>query len=183
MHSIARSAATVFTVAAAFTLSACTSSGGATGPAALGRVPIPTAPATPIIPTARVGHAQLVSAGDTVLVDLPDGSQALATVSGPSLDVPTAAGAAPLKHVTGKLTVKVVAQRGAIPLDVTGLVARDDLDHVVKLSADHMSATATPNHPAVILLTGVFQSGDTSLTWNAASGRPLATWDFQVEVD
>ena len=145
-------------------------------------MPIPTAPASPIIPTASAGHAQLVATGDTVLLDLPDGSRALATVSGPSLDTPTAAGAAPAKQVTGQLTVTVVAQSGSVPVSASVFTVRDELGRSVPVIADRASAIATAAAPAVLHLTGVFSAGDTNLTWSL-SGHALATWDFQVELD
>jgi hypothetical protein len=168
-------------LAGALALAGC-SSNSSPDPSTLGRVAIPTAPASPLVPTASVGHAQLVAIGDSVLVVLPGGARALATASGPSLDTPTAAGATAAKTVTGTLTITVTAQQGSVPVQASALSVIDELGHQVAVSADRPSAAATAGHPATVHLRGVFFAGDTSVTWKLA-GRPVATWDFQVELD
>lgn len=174
--------AAALAAATALALTACTGGSSPPDPSTLGTVAIPTAPASPMIPTASVGHAQLVTAGDTVLVDLPGGAQALATVSGPSLDTPTAAGAAPATQVTGQLTVTLTARRGSIPVAASAFAVRDELGHPIAVSPDRPAATAAPGAPATLRLTGTFTAGDATITWSTA-GQPLATWDFQVELD
>ncbi|MDH6126354.1 hypothetical protein [Kitasatospora sp. GP82] len=148
----------------------------------LGRVPIPTPPASPIVPTASPGHAQLVAMGDAVRLDLGP-QQGQITATGPDLELPAPApGKAPPTQSRGTITVTLQVPAGSDVLSADALTATDELGRTVPLTADTASATATPGHSAVLRLAGTFAAGHSTLTWGKA-GKPLTTWDFEVELD
>ncbi|MGF1431420.1 hypothetical protein [Kitasatospora sp. LaBMicrA B282] len=150
--------------------------------AKLGKVPIPSAPASPIVPTAAPGHAQLVAMGDPVQVDLGN-QQARITATGPDLaNAAPAQGAKPADSSPGTVTVTLSVPAGSLPLTADTLTADDELGHPIPLTADTQAATAAPGHDAVVHLSGTFGVGHATLTWSSA-GKPLATWDFEVELD
>lgn len=148
----------------------------------LGAVPIPTAPASPVVPTASPGHAQLVAMGDAVRVDL-GAEHDLITATGPDLDLPAAAPGAPVPTASrGTLTVALRVETGSRTLRAGALAVTDELGHSVPCSADRATATAVPGTDAVVRLTATLAAGHSTLTWSDA-GSVLATWDFEVELD
>ncbi|MDH6131244.1 hypothetical protein P3T37_000613 [Kitasatospora sp. MAA4] len=148
----------------------------------LGRVAIPSAPGAPIVPTASPGHAQLVAMGDAVHLDL-GAQQGQITATGPDLALPAPApGAAPAAQSQGSITVTLRVPAGSEVLSGDALAVSDELGHAVQVTADAASATAGPGHDAVLHLAGTFAAGHSTLTWSNA-GKPLATWDFEVELD
>ncbi|MGE7436658.1 hypothetical protein [Kitasatospora sp. NPDC001175] len=148
----------------------------------LGQVPIPSAPASPIVPTASQGHAQLVAMGDAVALDLGTG-QGRITATGPDLDLPAPSpGSAPPERSKGTITVRLHATAGSVDLDPATFALTDELGHAVPFTADRPSATANPAQDAVFTLSAVFDAGHSTLSWSSA-GKPLATWDFEVELD
>ncbi|MDH6114427.1 hypothetical protein P3T36_000828 [Kitasatospora sp. MAP12-15] len=162
------------------TVTACSSAKPA--PQDLGRVPIPSAPAAPIVPTASAGHAQLVAMGDAVHLDLGT-QQGQITATGPDLALPAPApGAAPATESKGVITVVLKAQAGSDVLSADALTVTDEVGHTVPVTADVASASAGPGRDAVVHLAGTFAAGHSTLTWSNA-GKPLATWDFEVELD
>lgn len=180
----AQFAAGAIGVVAAGALTAC-SPGNHAEPQDLGRVPIPTPPAVRATPTASPGHAQLVSIGDTVRVEV-GGRSVLVTASGPELRaaVPpsVSAPAAPDRRSAGTVTVTLRAASEPVTLCAAGLAARDELGHAIPLAADQPCATAAPGRAAALRLSGTFAAGHATLVWQSA-GKPLVTWDFEVELD
>jgi hypothetical protein len=158
------------------------SCGGQNTPQDLGAVPIPSAPASAVPVTAAPGHAQLVAIGDPVHLDLGS-QQGQITATGPDLAVtgPTAGGKPP-EQSKGTVTVVLKVTDGSRPLDPADLTASDELGKPIALTADTAAVTATPGHDATVHLSGTFEAGHATLSWNAA-GKPLATWDFEVELD
>ncbi|MDH6577075.1 hypothetical protein [Kitasatospora sp. MAP5-34] len=148
----------------------------------LGRVPIPTPPASPIVPTAVPGHPQLVAMGDAVHLDLGP-QQAQITATGPDLALSAPApGGTPPSASRGTVTVTLHVPAGSGALSASGLAVSDELGHPVPFTTDLAAATATPGHDAVLHLAATFAAGHSTLSW-AAAGKPLATWDFEVELD
>ncbi|MFF7636041.1 hypothetical protein ACFZB9_23280 [Kitasatospora sp. NPDC008050] len=148
----------------------------------LGRVPIPSAPGTPIVVTAVPGHAQLVAMGDRVHLDL-GAEQGEITANGPELaNSAPSPGAAPASQSAGSLTVTLHLTAGQQQLSAQDLTATDELGHGIPLTADNASVTVAPGHDGVLHLSGTFAAGHSTLTWSNA-GKPLATWDFEVELD
>lgn len=153
-----------------------TGSGAAKTVRKLGRVPIPSAPAAPAEPTASPGHAQLVAMGDPVRVVLGGGAGGGAgrvAALGPDFAAGT-----DMDRRAGSVTVRSYrTDAGREPrLCASELTFHDELGRVV------------PTHPVGpacgtrVVLAGTFESGHATLTWRY-SGRPLVTWDFQVELD
>ncbi|MFI6688949.1 hypothetical protein [Streptomyces sp. NPDC050485] len=148
----------------------------------LGRVPIPTPPPSPVVPTASAGHAQLVAMGDAVHLDLGS-QQGQVTATGPALDLPAPSpGAAVPTASKGSITVVLHVTAGNQVLNADALAVTDELGHTVPFIPDAPSATASPGHDAILHLAATFTAGHSTLTWNNA-GKPLATWDFEVELD
>ncbi|GAB2714373.1 hypothetical protein [Kitasatospora kifunensis] len=155
--------------------------GGAKTPD-LGRVPIPSAPATPIAVTAVPGHAQLVAMGDPVHLDL-GAQQGEITATGPELAVSAPSpGQAPPSQSAGSITVTLHLSAGQQEFNAADLTATDELGHGIPLTADAASVSVAPGHDGVLHLSGTFAAGHSTLTWSNA-GKPLTTWDFEVELD
>ncbi|GAA1956378.1 hypothetical protein [Kitasatospora viridis] len=178
-HGFGRGAAAVLLLALAGLTTAC---GGQNTPQPLGALPIPSAPLSPAPVTASPGHAQLVAMGDPVQLVLA-GAHGQVTASGPDLEV---SGPAPDGKVAseskGSVTVVLRATDGSARLDPADLAATDEQGKPIPLTADAGPLTATPGHDATLHLSGTFPIGHATLQWNQ-SGQPLATWDFEVELD
>jgi hypothetical protein len=163
-------------------LTALTASCGQSKPQDLGAVPIPSAPASQAPVTAGPGHAQLVAMGDPVHLEL-GGQQGQITATGPDLETTgPAPGGKPPEQSKGTVTVVLRVTDGSRPLDPADLIATDELGKPIALAADAGPVTATPGHDATLHLSGTFAAGHATISWNSA-GKPLATWDFEVELD
>jgi hypothetical protein len=158
------------------------SCGGQNTPQDLGALPIPSAPASQVPVTAAPGHAQLVAMGDPVHLELGS-QQGQITATGPDLETtgPTAGGQPP-QQSKGTVTVVLKVADDSRTLDPADLTATDELGKPITLTPDAGPVTATPGHDATLHLTGTFAAGHATLSWNSA-GKPLATWDFEVELD
>ena len=149
-----------------------------------GSYPVATAQAAvTATPTVTPGGYQLVAAGVPVDLRTPD-AEAVVTVSGPDVDVPTPQVGQPItaSRAPGVLTVTVVPSSGSVPVRAGDFLGLDEEQAPYALTPDAEEVTATPGHPATLHLTSDFASGHTTLTWQP-DGRPLVTWDFVVEID
>ncbi|MEU1624851.1 hypothetical protein ABZ746_05775 [Streptomyces sp. NPDC020096] len=150
-------------------------------PQDLGRVPIPTAPASPVVPTASPGHAQLVAMGDAVGVSTGS-DQAQITAAGPDLRLPSTASGRPPASAPGTITVTVHPVSGTTTLRADDLTITDELGHSVHFTSDRPTADASQGQAAVLHLAATYAAGHSTITWKPA-GKPLVTWDFEVELD
>lgn len=146
----------------------------------LGKVPIPSGPATEPTPTASPGHPQLLAIGAPVRVTVP-GVAAVVAALGPDVNLP--AGTPTAKSATGTITVTATVTTGTLALRATDFTSRDETGRAVPLAASGpATATATPGKPGSVRMTGTFQAGAAQVTWRF-NGTVLAIWDFNVELD
>ncbi|WP_037577692.1 hypothetical protein [Phaeacidiphilus oryzae] len=134
----------------------------------LGRVPIPTAPATPLQPTASPGRAQLVAMGVRVHVVLGALGGTI-TALGPEF----AAGSS-MDRRAGRVTVRTTGP--GLRVCAGEFAFHDELGRRVPVH------TVGPSCGAAVTLAGTFDSGHTTLTWTRAR-LTVVTWDFEVELD
>lgn len=171
---------------AALTLSGCSSASAPEAAPHAGQYPVATPVAeTTTMPTAAAGRYQVLPAGEPVDVRLPGGREAVVDVLGPDVTVPAVSGSGPTAEVVhGRLdfTVSVKVVHGSLTVPATTFLGLDERQSPFPLTSDKTSVTASPGHDATLHLTGRFEVGHTTLTWQPA-GSPLVTWDFTVEPD
>jgi len=144
---------------------------------------------TPAVPVGRIvqaspGHPWLAVEGDTVRVVLPRG-QALATAVGPA--VPEE-GAFPVPATTQcTFTITLAGVSGTIPLSPAAFTIRDELGqlHHPKVTAQDGRPVPAVAHRGAVTLTikAVLPTGNGQLQWAPQDGRPVVSWDFDVEID
>ncbi len=145
---------------------------------------------TPAVPVGRVvqaspAHPWLAVEGDSVRVVLPRG-QALATAVGP--EVPEE-GQFPVPATTPcTFTVTLAGVSGTIPLTRAAFTIRDELGqlHHPKVTAQDgrpVPASAAPGKTVTLTITAVLPTGNGQLQWAPQGGRPVVSWDFDVEID
>lgn len=147
-----------------------------------GYLPKSTTPVGVVV-TASASHPRLGIEGDTMKVVATRGT-VMATVVGPS--VPEE-GQFPVPS-TSPCTFVVTLTRatGDIPIDLSTFSVLDEQGNTHALSL----APGTPAPPSVLhkaaraafYLTAVLPTGSGQLTW-APGGKPVASWDFDVEID
>ena len=175
-------------IAAAAGLYLARSATGTPAAAKYGGLPswLPTA----TIPVGRVvdaspAHPWLAIEGDTVRVQLARG-QALATAVGPA--VPEE-GAFPVPaSISCTFTITFASVSGAIPLSPAAFTIVDELGHlhhpqVTAQGGGPVPADATAGTPATLTITAVLPTGSGELRWAPQGGRPVVSWDFDVEID
>ncbi|MGN6246385.1 MAG: hypothetical protein ACTHQ3_22270 [Motilibacteraceae bacterium] len=178
--------ALVVAAGAALSLAACSGASAPDVAPHAGQYPVavPVGAAT-TVPTAAPGHYQVLPAGEPVDVVLPGGREVVVNVLGPDVTIPSVDGSgASAKVVHGRLdfTVTVRAVHGSLTVPAASFLGLDEKQSPFPITADRPSATASAGHPAQLHLTGRFEVGHTTLTWQP-EGAPLVTWDFTVEPD
>jgi len=145
---------------------------------------------TPAIPVGRIvqaspAHPWLAIEGDTVRVQLAHG-QTLATAAGPA--VPEE-GAFPVPaSISCTFTVTFASVSGAIPLRPAAFTILDELGHlhhpqVAAQGGGPVPADATAGKTATLTITAELPTGSGTLQWAPQGGRPVVSWDFDVEID
>jgi hypothetical protein len=77
---------------------------------------------------------------------------------------------------------------GVIPLSVKAFTFIDELGHVrhprvTALGGGALPRQVVPGRPVSIKVYDVLPTGDGGLTWTPYGGRPIVSWDFDVEID
>jgi hypothetical protein len=135
--------------------------------------------------TATAAHPVLAIQGDTVSVDLADG-RVLATAVGP--ETPEQ-GRFPVPATSPCTFIVTFAQAsGVIPLNARAFTFIDELGHVrhprvTAIDAGALPRRILPGKPVSLKVYDVLPTGDGGLTWAPDGGRPIASWDFDVEID
>jgi hypothetical protein len=135
--------------------------------------------------TATAAHPALAIQGDTVSVDLT-GGRVLATAVGP--ETPEQ-GRFPVPATSPCTFIVTFAHAsGAIPLNARAFTFIDELGHVrhprvTALGAGALPRQILPGRPVSLTAYGVLPTGNGALTWAPDGGRPIASWDFDVEID
>lgn len=134
---------------------------------------------------ASLAHQALSIEGEVIHVSLADG-QVLATAVGP--EVPEE-GRFPVPPVTpAKFIVTFASATGKIPLKASDFTFIDEQGrlHHPSMTAVHGAAApahTVPGHPVSVMLHDILPTGDGGLSWTPEGRRPIATWDFTVEID
>ncbi len=135
---------------------------------------------------ASAAHPALSIEGEGIQVTLAGGATVLATAVGP--EVPEE-GRFPVPQVTpvtflvtfAHATRRVPIDRSAFALiDGRGTLHRPSL---TGLHGGAAPAQVAPGHPVTVELHDILPTGDGGLIWAPRGTRPLATWDFAVEID
>jgi hypothetical protein len=130
-------------------------------------------------------HPALAIEGDTVSIDLA-GGRVLATAVGPS--VPEE-GRTPVPATSPcTFVVTFAAASAAIPLSATAFTFIDELGHVrhprvTAIGGGPPPRKILPGRSQSLIVRDVLPTGDGGLAWAPAGGRPIASWDFDVEID
>ena len=134
---------------------------------------------------ASAGHPALSIEGEAISVSLAAG-KVLATAVGP--EVPEE-GRFPVPPVTpAKFIVTFASASHAIPLAASAfkLIDEQGKAHHPKLTAvggGTAPTQITPGHSLSVMLHDILPTGDGGLSWTPAGTRPIATWDYTVEID
>jgi hypothetical protein len=142
------------------------------------------------VPVGRVLHATrahpaLSIQGEAISVDLRQAS-VLASAAGPA--VPEE-GRTPVPETSPCTFIVTFAHAtAAIPINAAAFKFIDDHGHVRQplvtgLNGAAPPRTIVPGKPVSLTLKGVLPTGDGALAWAPGSARPIASWDFTVEID
>ena len=175
-------------VAALVAASLLLTGGGAKPSAKYGKLPswLPkTAAPTDHLVTATAAHPRLAVEGDTVRVDLAHG-QADVTIVGPQ--VPEE-GKFPVP-ATSPCTFIVTLTRvsGDVWLRATDFTILGENSHLYRprVSAVHggsMPRMVRSGQTVMLVLKAVLPTGGGQVRWAPQPGRPVSSWDFDVEID
>jgi hypothetical protein len=142
------------------------------------------------VPVGRILHASrrhpvLAVQGETVAVAVPPAS-ALVTAAGPA--VPEE-GKVPVPDTSPCTFVVTFAHASApIPLRAASFTLLDERGHVhhprvTALGGGPMPAQISPGRTVSVLVRDVLPTGDGGLLWRPYAGRPIVSWDYDVEID
>lgn len=143
---------------------------------------------TPTVPVGRVlqasaAHPALGIEGDSVLVRLTYG-QVLATAVGPQ--VPQQ-GKFPIPATTPCTFIVTFARTsGTVPVNAGAFTIIDEQGHLhaPRVTVPGGSSSGLPAGQTVTLtLSTTLPIGAGQLRWAPAGGKPIVTWDFDVEID
>lgn len=137
------------------------------------------------IVTATPSHPRLAVEGDTVAVRLPGGG-AMTTAVGPA--VPQA-GRFPVPETTPcQFTVTFAAVRGSVPISAGAfsILGENGQRYAPRLAlreGGRLPRRIVAGHPVTLTLSAVLPTGNGQLRWAPLGARPIASWDFAVEID
>ncbi|MGA2012712.1 MAG: hypothetical protein ABSH51_19565 [Solirubrobacteraceae bacterium] len=149
-----------------------------------GWLPRPKVPVDRLV-TAGVGHPWLAIEGDTVRVLLARG-RAFVTAVGPQ--VPEE-GRFPVPATSPcSFTVTFAQPRGAIPLSARAFTFLDEQGHihhptVTLAGGGRLPGRVAPGRPMTLTVNAVLPTGSGELSWRPTGGKPIVSWDFDVEID
>ena len=135
--------------------------------------------------TATPAHPRLAIEGDTVAVRLP-GGRAMVTAVGPQ--VPEE-GAFPVPATSAcRFAVTLAAVHGSVPIGshAFSFLSEHGQVHRARLTlrtGGRPPSRVTAGHPVTVRLSAVLPTGNGQLRWAPLGGRPVASWDFEVEID
>lgn len=135
--------------------------------------------------TASAAHPRLAIEGDEVAVRLPHG-RLQATAVGP---VVPEDGAFPVPATSPcTFTVTLAKASGTVPLRAaafTVLDERGNLHHpqVSLRGGGTLPAAIPPGGRVVLRVHDVLPTGNGQLRWSPGGGKPVVSWDFDVEID
>jgi hypothetical protein len=148
-------------------------------------LPSASVPAGHRIVTATPSQHRLAIEGDTIAVRLP-GGRARVTAVGPA--VPEE-GKTPVPATSPcQFTFTVAAVHGSIPLSsrdfsFIGEHGQRNGARVTLRGGGPLPKRIVAGHPVTLTLRSVLPVGNGQLRWAPLGGRPIASWDFDVEID
>jgi hypothetical protein len=134
---------------------------------------------------ATSARPRLAIEGDTVSIALPHG-HVLATTVGPAVPED---GRFPVPSTSPcSFIVTFTAAAGAVPLQTSSFTILDELGHVhhPRVTAAHgraLPGSVRPGQTVTLDVSDVLPTGGGRLRWAPESSRPIASWDFDVEID
>lgn len=142
------------------------------------------------VPVSRVLRASgarpaLAIQGNTVSIHLDRGT-VLATAVGPSVPED---GRFPVPATSPcTFIITFAAASGVIPLGASAFTLIDELGHVRHPRVSAMGGGPPPTRisagrPLSVRVNDVLPTGNGALTWAPGGGRPIVSWDFDVEID
>jgi hypothetical protein len=135
--------------------------------------------------TASTAHPWLAVEGDSVRVMLRRG-RGLVTAVGPA--VPEE-GAFPVPSTSPcTFTVTFAKVEGSVPLSADAFTITDEQGHthrptVAPQGGGNLAHEAPHGRVYTITLSGVLPTGNGTLHWTPLGGKPVVSWDFDVEID
>ena len=148
-------------------------------------LPRATVPAADRIVTATPSRRKLAIEGDTIALRLPSG-RAMVTAVGP--DVPEE-GESPVPATSPcRFTVTVTAVHGSIPLSsrdfsFLGEHGQRNGARVTVRGGGALPKRIVAGHRLTLTLSSVLPTGNGQLRWSPLGGKPIVSWDFDVEID
>jgi hypothetical protein len=148
-------------------------------------LPRATVPAADRVVTATPSRRRLAIEGDTIAVRLA-GGRAMVTAVGPA--VPEE-GESPVPASSPcRFTVTLAAVHGTIPLssrDFSFLGEHGERNgaRVTLRSGGRLPRRIVAGRPVTLTLNAVLPVGNGQLRWAPLGGKPLVSWDFDVELD
>jgi hypothetical protein len=144
----------------------------------------------PSIPVGRVvqasaAHPALGIEGDTMVVHV---GTAAVTVTMVGPQVPEQ-GQVPVPATSPcSFAVTLTHASAAVPLAGRDFTVRDELGHLhdLRITASGGApapARVGPGQTVTLVMTAVLPTGSGALRWSPGSPRPVASWDFDVEID
>jgi hypothetical protein len=134
---------------------------------------------------ASAAHPWVGIEGDTISVHLP-GAHVLVTAVGPA--VPEE-GRFPVPATSPcSFSVTFTAVSRTIPLSATSFTILDELSrlhrpHVRLAGGRSLPRFLAPGRTLTVIVSGVLPTGGGQLRWAPAGTKPIAAWDFDVEID
>jgi hypothetical protein len=130
-------------------------------------------------------HPRLAIQGDTLSVHLRGGA-VLATAVGPAVPEDGQFPVPPTSPCT--FTVTFRSATGAIPVRAGSFTILDELGHVHHPHVTTMAGGALPTRVGqgqtlALRVADVLPTGGGRLRWTPEGGKPIASWDFDVEID
>jgi hypothetical protein len=134
--------------------------------------------------SASAAHPKLAIQGDTVAVTLADG-HVLATAVGP---VVPEEGEFPVPATSPcRFTVTFTRAAGVVPVSPATFTILDEqgqLHHPRVIARGGGKAPATVGQQTVtIVIKAVLPTGSGELRWSPGPGKPVVSWDFDIEID
>ena len=134
---------------------------------------------------ASAGHPQLAIQGDSIAVQLRHG-RVLALAVGP--EVPEDGQFPVPKTSPVRFTVTFRAAAGSVPLRAGAFTLLDELGHVhhprvVAQGGGALPARVRAGGAVALSVSDVLPTGGGQLRWSPEGAKPIASWDFDVEID
>jgi hypothetical protein len=134
---------------------------------------------------ASAAHPALSIEGEAVMVTLA-GAHVLVTAVGPQ--VPEE-GRFPVPPVTPATFIVTLASASSeIPLNTSAFTFTDEQGKVhhprmTAIGGGTPPSHTTPGQPVSVMLHDILPTGDGGLSWRPEGVRPIASWDYTVEID